>query len=64
MRDSRRGAEITVQSMPNVLERIVYCTCGHLMEDDTTENKKPHGKSTSKKVSKETLRKHSRSIYP
>ena len=78
---------------------IVYCTCGHLMEDDTTENKKyisslldlfsipnfyirkgrphghryvkkkrlqriPHGKSTSKKVSKETLRKHSRSIYP
>ena len=77
---------------------IVYCTCGHLMEDDTTENKKylvrvgsllypellhqegpttrsqvreerrlqriPHGKSTSKEVSKETLRKHSRSIYP
>ena len=67
---------------------IVYCTCGHLMEDDTTENKKyisslldlfsipnfyirkgrphghrygeeswlqriPHGKSTSKEVSKE-----------
>ena len=78
---------------------IVYCTCGHLMEDDTTENKKyissvldlfsipnfltsgradhtvtgtgrkkvariPHGKTTSKEVSKETLRKHSRSIYP
>ena len=77
---------------------IVYCTCGHLMEDDTTENKKyisseldlfsipiflhkkgpatrsqvreerlqriPHGKSTSKEVSKETLRQHSRSIYP
>ena len=35
MRDSRRGAEITVQSVG-----IVYCTCGHLMEDDTTENKK------------------------
>ena len=77
---------------------IAYCTCGHLLKDDTTENKKyissvldlfsipnfyiregpttrsqvreesrlqriPHGKSTSKKVSKETLRKHSRSIY-
>ena len=69
---------------------IVYCSCGHLMEDDTTENKKyissvldlfsipnfyirkgrphghrygkesrlqriPHGKSTSKKVSKEKV---------
>ena len=67
---------------------IVCCTCGHLLEDDTTENKKyissvldlhpellhqegpttrsqiregtwlqriPHGKSTSKEVSKETL---------
>ena len=78
---------------------IVYCTCGHLMEDDTTENKKlhqvragsllypallhqerpatrsqvrkerrlqriPHGKSTSKEVSKETIQEHSRSIYP
>ena len=77
---------------------IVYCTCGHLLQDDTTENKKyissvldlfchpellhqegpatrsqvreerrlqgiPHGKTTSKEVSKETLRKHSRSIY-
>ena len=78
---------------------IVYCTCGHTLQDDTTENKKyissvldlfaypellhqegpatwsqvreerrlqriPHGKSTSKEVSKETIRKHSRSIYP
>ena len=63
---------------------IVYCSCGHLMEDDTTENKKyissvldlfsipnpatrsqereesrlqriTHGKSTSKKVSKEKV---------
>ena len=55
---------------------IVYCSCGHLMEDDTTENKKyissvldlfsipreerrlqriPHGKSTSKEVSKEKV---------
>ena len=42
MRDSRRGAKITVQS---VLKRIgaqaLYtCTCGHLMKDDTTENQK------------------------
>ena len=45
---------------------IVYCTCGHLLRDDTTENKKyiPHGKTTSKEVSKETLRKHSRSNHP
>ena len=78
---------------------IVYCTCGHFLRDDTTENKKyissvldlfsipnfyirkgrphghryrkkegwqriPHGKTTSKEVSKETIRKHSRSIYP
>ena len=77
---------------------IVYCTCGHFLQDDTTENKKyissragsllcpellhqegpatraqvreerrlqriPHGKSTPKEVSKETIRKHSRSIY-
>ena len=69
---------------------IVYCSCGHLMEDDTTENKKyissvldlfsipnlhqegpatrsqireerrlqriPHGKSTSKKVSKKRMK--------
>ena len=65
---------------------IVYCTCGHFLEDDTTENKKyissvldllllhqegsatrsqvreerrlqriPHGKTTSKEVSKETI---------
>ena len=56
---------------------IIYCTCGHFLQDDTTENKKyissvlgpttrsqvreerrlqriPHGKTTSKKVSKET----------
>ena len=87
MRDSRRGAEVTVQSMPDVLER---CTCGHLMKDDTTEKQEvhliragivlcpellhkegpatrskerdetwlqriPHGKSTSKKVSKEEI---------
>ena len=73
---------------------IVYCTCGHFLRDDTTENKKyissvldlfsipnfyirkgrphghkygkkeglqriPHGKATSKEVSKETIRKHS-----
>ena len=72
---------------------IVYCTCGHFLRDDTTENKKyiksvldlfsipnfyirkgpttrsqvreerrlqriPHGKTTSKEVSKETIRKH------
>ena len=77
---------------------IVYCTCGHFLRDDTTENRKyiwsvldllypellhkegpatrsqvreerrlqriPHGKTTSKEVSKETIRKHSRSIYP
>ena len=78
---------------------IVFCTCGHLMENDTTENKKyipsvldlfsipnflyqegratrsqvreerrlqriPHGKTTPKEVSKETIREHSRSIYP
>ena len=76
---------------------IVYCTCGHFLRDDTTENKKyiksvldlfsipnlhqegpatrsqvreerlqriPHGKSTPKEVSKETIKEHSRSIYP
>ena len=78
---------------------IVYCTCGHFLRDDTTENKKyissvldlfsipnfymrkrpatrsqvleerrlqriPHGKSTPKEVSKETIREDSRSIYP
>ena len=78
---------------------IVYCTCGHFLRDDTTENKKyiksvldlfsipnflhqegpatrsqvgeerrlqriPHGKSTPKEVSKETIQEHSRSIYP
>ena len=78
---------------------IVYCTCGHFLRDDTTENKKyitsvldlysipnfyirkgrphghrygkkegckeyPHGKTTPKEVSKETIREHSRSIYP
>ena len=100
MRDNRRGAEITMQSMPDVLGRWHrYCTCGHFLRDDTTENKKyissvldlfafpellhqegpatrsqvreerrlqriPHGKTTSKEVSKETIRKYSRSIYP
>ena len=78
---------------------IVYCTCGHFLRDDTTENKKffqvragsllhpelphqegpatrsqirkerrlqriPHGKSTPKEVSKETIQEHSRSSYP
>ena len=76
---------------------IVYCTCGHLMKDDTKQEvhliragfvlhhellhkegpatrsqvreerrlqRIPHSKTTSKEVSKETIRKHSRSIYP
>ena len=76
---------------------IVYRTCGHLMEDDTTENEKKissvldlfsipnfyitkdrsrsqvreerlqrilNGRTILKEMSKETLRKHSRSIYP
>ena len=78
---------------------IVHCTCGHFIEDDTTEKQEvhqvragsllypellhqegpatrsqvreerrlqriPHGKSTSKEVSKETIQEHSRSIYP
>ena len=92
------GSSKPTQSKPGDVG-IVYCTCGHFLQDDTTENKKvhliragfvlhpeflhqegpatrsqvreetrlqriPHGKSTSKEVSKETLRKHSRSIYP
>ena len=36
MRDSRRGAEITMQSMPDVLGRWHR----HVLRDDTTENKK------------------------
>ena len=56
---------------------IVCCTCGHLMKDDTTENKKyissvldlfsipaPHGKSTSKEVSQEEMWQHPRPIHP
>ena len=39
MRDSRRGAEVTMQSMPDVLER--WHRLLHVwLEDDTTENKK------------------------
>ena len=42
MRDNQRGAEITVQSMlfMHWSTGIVYCTCGHLVKDDTAENKK------------------------
>ena len=41
MRDNRRGAKSTVQSMANALERRhFYCTCGHFLRVDTTENTK------------------------
>ena len=41
MRDSQRGAEITVQSMPDVLGRWhrLFCTCGHFLRDDSTETR-------------------------
>ena len=100
MRDSRRGAEVTMQSMPDVLERWhrllhvwtlvgrwykwkqeVHLICaGSLLHPDFLHQKGPatrskvreetwlqripHGKTASKEVSKETLRRHSWSMYP
>ena len=41
MRDCRRGAESQCRACLTYWSAgIVYCSCGHLMEDDTTENKK------------------------
>ena len=44
MRHSRRGAEITVQAclMYWDVGIIVYCTCGHFLRDDTTEEQEVH----------------------
>ena len=100
MRDSRRGAEIIMQSMPDVLGRWhhllhVWTLLArwynrkqevHLVRagfdfhpellhkegpatrsqvrEETWLQRIPHGKSTSKKVSKEEIREHSRSVYP
>ena len=95
MRDSRRGAEITVHSMPDVLGRwhrllhmwtphgrwynrkqeVYLVRVGCLLYPELLHQEGPttrsqvreerrlqrisHGKTTSKEVSKETLRKHS-----
>ena len=85
MRDSRRGAEITMQSMPDVLglwhrPEVHLVRAGSLLypellhqegpatrsqvREESRLQRIPHGKTTSKEVSKETIRKHSRSIYP
>ena len=41
MRDRRRGAESQCRECLTYWSAdIVYCTCGHFMKDDTTENKK------------------------
>ena len=100
MRDSQRGAEITMQSMPDVLGRwhrllhvwtllagwynwkqeVHLVRAGSLLYPELLHQKGPatrsqvreerklqripHGKTTSKEVSKETIWKHSRSIYP
>ena len=100
MRDNRRGAEITVQSMLNALEHrncvlhmwtplarwynrkqeVYLVRVGSLLypelfhqegpatrsqvREERRLQRIPHGKTTSKEESKETLRKHSRSIYP
>ena len=100
MRDSRRGAEITMQSMPDALGRwhrllhvwtllarwynrkqeVHLVRAGSLLYPELLHQKGPatrsqvreerrlqripHGKPTPKEVSKETIWKHSQSIYP
>ena len=99
MRDSRRGAVITMQSMPDVLghwnrllhvrtllarwynrKQVHLIRAGSLLHPELLHQEGPatrsqvreqrrlqripHGKTTSKEVSKETICKHSWSIYP
>ena len=50
-------------SIPKLLHQEGPTTRSQVREESRLQ-RIPHGKSTSKKMSKETLRKHSRSIYP